>query len=643
MFGYLRFLFGDSAPLFALIGVCLASGTGILTKDDELEGVCWEIRVYTSIYKKIFRIKILFKDIYELFILKLKEAVSRLHDKSNSGWGSMGESRDINLDDLIIGNPIAKGCSAVVYAAAFKDNRPEATPLKVPDFVDSDNSDDSSTSPEITPLRNVNRYVHNFGSSLENPHFLSKRLNTSNVNQTREIRPQKKVVFSSKQDVQYQSNSNLSQPDTISEVSANISSTECLSDEANSDMDMNTYPLALKMMFNYDIQSNAMAILRAMYKETIPAINRNWNSDAEGWEKQLMEQTVKLPQHPNIVLMVGVFCAQVPNLMQSSSLYPMALPQRLNPHGYGRNMSLFLLMKRYEYSLCEYLNSSRDVSMRARLLLFAQLLEGVAHLYRHGIAHRDLKSDNILIDLNGNDVYPILVLSDFGCCLADKSNGLTIPFTSLDIDKGGNTALMPPEIITKTPGTFSILDYSKSDLWACGAIAYEIFDSINPFYGASQANDTKESSLQPILKSASYRDEDLPSLNQNVPFLVRKLIMNILHRNPSRRLSPDIAANVMQLFLWAPSAWLKPMTTVNSPEILQWLLSLTTKVLYEARLGNIESEKRIPNDKFGLNNIDSNRTHTEYLLLSSFLIRSQLQQIRSALEWIHQSIDFNYN
>lgn len=474
--------------------------------------------------------------------------MSRLHNKSNFGWGSVEESRDIGLDDLIVGNPIAKGCSAVVYAAAFKDNRPKASSLKVPNFIDSD---DSSTTPDMSPLRDVNRYVHNFGSSLENPHFLSNRLNTSNINQTREVKPAKKVLFNSKQEVRYQSNSNLSQSDTASERSSNnISSTECFSDETNSDMDMNTYPLALKMMFNYDIQSNAMSILRAMYKETIPAINKNWNSDAEGWEKHLMEQTVKLPQHPNIVMMVGVFCAQVPNLMQSSSLYPMALPQRLNPHGYGRNMSLFLLMKRYEYNLCEYLNSSKDISMRARLLLFAQLLEGVAHLYRHGIAHRDLKSDNILIDLNGNDVYPVLVLSDFGCCLADKNNGLTIPYTSLDIDKGGNTALMPPEILTKTPGTFSILDYSKSDLWACGAISYEIFDSINPFYGASQANSSMESPLQPILKSASYRDEELPSLSQNVPFLVRKLITNMLHRNPSQRLSPDIAANVMQLFLW---------------------------------------------------------------------------------------------
>ncbi|XP_031626056.1 serine/threonine-protein kinase PINK1, mitochondrial [Contarinia nasturtii] len=600
-----KFLFGDSAPLFALIGVCLASGTGILTKDDELEGVCWEIR----------------------------EAVSRLHDNSKFGRGNIKNTNELGLDDLTIGAPIAKGCSAVVYAAAFKDSR-TASPLKVPEY-DSDESSNLSTDTDLSPMRDVNRYVHNFGSSLENPHFLHRNLNTSHVSERHEAKPHRRVLFNSKPDVRYQSKPNQSRDDVSSDQNSHDgSATVSFNDETNNDIE--TYPLALKMMFNYDIQSNAMAIVRAMYKETIPAVHKYRNSDAEGWEKQLMEQTVQLPAHPNIVFMVGVFCAQVPNLMESSSLYPMALPTRINPHGYGRNMSLFLLMKRYEHNLCEYLKSSREISMRTRLLLFAQLLEGVAHLYRHGISHRDLKSDNILIDLNGNDVHPILVLSDFGCCLADKNNGLTLPYTSMDIDKGGNTALMAPEILTKSPGTFSVLDFSKSDLWACGAIAYEIFDSINPFYGQSS-----EKTNQPILKSASYQDDELPSINENVPLIVRKLISNILHRNPNQRLKPDVAANVMQLFLWAPSAWLKPMVTVNNAEILQWLLSLTTKVLYEARLGGIVSAERKPNDKFGIQNIESNRTHTEYLLLSSFLIRSQLRQIRSALEWIHQSIDNN--
>lgn len=40
-----QLLSGNSAPFFALVGVSLASGTGIITKEDELDGVCWEIRV----------------------------------------------------------------------------------------------------------------------------------------------------------------------------------------------------------------------------------------------------------------------------------------------------------------------------------------------------------------------------------------------------------------------------------------------------------------------------------------------------------------------------------------------------------------------------------------------------------------------
>jgi PTEN induced putative kinase 1 len=96
---------------------------------------------------------------------------------------------------------------------------------------------------------------------------------------------------------------------------------------------------------------------------------------------------LQLPAHPNIVLMYGVFCDQIPNLQLSTTLYPMALPQRLNPHGFGRNMSLFLLMKRYHYSLHDYL-SNYSTDIRQKILLFAQLMEAIVHLNRFGIAHR---------------------------------------------------------------------------------------------------------------------------------------------------------------------------------------------------------------------------------------------------------------
>ncbi len=60
------------------------------------------------------------------------------------------------------------------------------------------------------------------------------------------------------------------------------------------------------------------------------------------------------------------------------------------------------------------------------------------------LCFRDLKSDNVLVDGSNLD----LVVSDFGCCLADKDLGFKIPYTSVYIDRGGNGALMAPEVTT---------------------------------------------------------------------------------------------------------------------------------------------------------------------------------------------------
>lgn len=113
-----RLFYGDSAPFFALVGVSLASGSGLLTKDDELEGICWEIRVsainFYPIYKKNF------------FILInnncLQEAVSK-GKWNDSESENVEQLQAANLDELDLGEPIAKGCNAVVYSAKLKNGK----------------------------------------------------------------------------------------------------------------------------------------------------------------------------------------------------------------------------------------------------------------------------------------------------------------------------------------------------------------------------------------------------------------------------------------------------------------------------------------------------------------------------------------
>lgn len=162
--------------------------------------------------------------------------------------------------------------------------------------------------------------------------------------------------------------------------------------------------------------------------------------------------------------------------------------------------------------------------MRVRILLLTQLLEGVAHLTAHSIAHRDLKSDNLLLDTIEPQA-PILVITDFGCCLSDKANGLHVPFNSYEVDRGGNTALMAPEIITQTPGIFSVLNYSKADLWSAATIAYEIFGMSNPFFECNGKN---------RLMNVNYKENELPKLPDEVPSVFKALIKNLLMRNPNK-------------------------------------------------------------------------------------------------------------
>lgn len=265
--------------------------------------------------------------------------------------------------------------------------------------------------------------------------------------------------------------------------------------------------VAVKMCFNYSIESNAMAIINATIKECIP-YNGDFSSDV------IVPSRRKLPPHPNIVKILSVFADQFQPLKECDKLYQAALPRRLG--GFGRNMTLFIVEKAYDMSLKGYLQTHTPTFEQSFAML-TQCFEAIDYLARNGIAHRDLKPDNILVDVNTNAAaadFPWVVIADFGLC----STQLRLPYQSMEVCKGGNAALMAPEIKTALPGAFATLDYSKADLWAMGTIAYELFNGRNPFYNRK-------------LDSAKFDDSQLPSFPADCNVL-SQLIYRILSRNP---------------------------------------------------------------------------------------------------------------
>ncbi|XP_078095070.1 serine/threonine-protein kinase PINK1, mitochondrial isoform X2 [Mustelus asterias] len=315
-----------------------------------------------------------------------------------------------------------------------------------------------------------------------------------------------------------------------------------------------SYPLALKMLWNIKAGSSSDAILTAMGKELVPTLP---NALTGKFDRTKGHNRKKMKPHPNIIQIVRAFVDNVPLLPGAWIEYPDVLPTRLNPCGLGHNRTLFLVMKSYPCTLRQYLQVCTPNTKFASLMIL-QLLEGVDHLVQHGIAHRDLKTDNILVEFDSVGC-PRLVITDFGCCLAEESLGLRLPFTSMDVDRGGNSCLMAPEISTAVPGPNVIIDYSKSDAWSVGTLAYEILGLHNPFYGCGMD----------YLESRNYQEDNLPPLPGSIHRDVRLVVKLLLCRDPKRRLSARVAADMLHLHLWGTE--LLTSTQIGAEEVFDWL------------------------------------------------------------------------
>ncbi|KAL5611993.1 hypothetical protein BROUX41_000444 [Berkeleyomyces rouxiae] len=105
--------------------------------------------------------------------------------------------------------------------------------------------------------------------------------------------------------------------------------------------------------------------------------------------------------------------------------------------------------------------------------LTRQTLSGLAYLHREGILHRDLKADNILLDLDGT-----CKISDFGISKKtdniygnDKSNSMQ-----------GSVFWMAPEVIKPEGKGYS----AKVDIWSLGCVVLEMFAGKRP-WGSEEA------------------------------------------------------------------------------------------------------------------------------------------------------------
>lgn len=308
------------------------------------------------------------------------------------------------------------------------------------------------------------------------------------------------------------------------------------------------YDLAIKVMFNYLYNSIDDTIRAGMQKELQPIRLKEKRTFKKGSENSTI-----MKQHPNIIDILGSIVHEMEDLPCCRDEYPASLPTRLHWDGGGHNRTMYIIMPKHHCTLDDITRQYR-LPFETSMCLFTQLLEGVLHMNSAGVAHRDLKGNNILLENFANGQRR-LIICDFGCSV----DSLIIPYNTSEVNKGGNPALMAPEIANAKPGSDSVLDYRKSDLWAAGALAYEIFGARNPFYGRRLDKQNYEGSL-PVLEC--------------VPRAVQNFVTKLLRKNPNERPDPLTAANVAQLLLWAPVRWLESIVDRSRLDSINALLHI---------------------------------------------------------------------
>lgn len=126
-------------------------------------------------------------------------------------------------------------------------------------------------------------------------------------------------------------------------------------------------------------------------------------------------------------------------------------------------------------------------------VVMVRLLQGVMHMHKRGITHRDLKIENLLV-MSKDDVSSV-VIADVGMAkqLGDSGNGIEYGGTD-DVDHSvcGSPLFMAPEMISSASknvdkGRVLACYGQKVDIWSCGIIVFMLLSGETPFIAESLA------------------------------------------------------------------------------------------------------------------------------------------------------------
>lgn len=146
----------------------------------------------------------------------------------------------------------------------------------------------------------------------------------------------------------------------------------------------------------------------------------------------------------------------------------------------------------------EYLKLSSNLAVTEVVALIEKILDGLAHAHINGVIHKDIKGQNILIDVDKN-----IKITDFG--IADILEDEMTKTQSLM----GTPQYVAPETLNRN------ISNAQTDIYSVGILMYELLCGQAPFTGDKPAVIMMKQINQP-LPSIRMQRSDVPQALENI-------------------------------------------------------------------------------------------------------------------------------
>ncbi|KIW30979.1 uncharacterized protein PV07_02664 [Cladophialophora immunda] len=202
---------------------------------------------------------------------------------------------------------------------------------------------------------------------------------------------------------------------------------------------------------------SVLLLLRHADNATV-AVKRFHNAAEDEDRHDLLTQRIKLEYH------LGTLLNGHPGISESFDL--------LLEEG---SLTWFLVTEFCPRSLAK---EHRSIGAQSLTEIFRSVVEAVEHMHALGIAHGDLKLENVLLTADGRPKLIDFGAATFSGCPTETPGSAD----AVNVVPGdyGTTAYMPPDVFTQLE-----FDKAKADVWALGVLFFAMMTGSVPWSSAS--------------------------------------------------------------------------------------------------------------------------------------------------------------